>query len=117
MYLPLENLAAAMQAPVELVMPNRVVYSPHVYGPGPGHEMAYFSGDAYPRNLPEIWRRHFAGLADAGRTVVVGEWGGLYDGENKVWMDAFAPLPSHTPPFTPLPTARTRCGWTRSPPS
>ena len=69
------------------------VYSLHVYGPGPGHEMPYFDEDAhkdYPANLPKVWDNSFGLLQRAGLPVLVGEWGGRYEERgNRLWVDAF----------------------------
>jgi hypothetical protein len=87
-----ENLARAARLPVQLSVTQKVVYSPHVYGPGPGHEMPYFSATvsaegahegtaawpAFPENMPNVWDAHFGHLLRTGATVLVGEWGGVY---------------------------------------
>ena len=53
----------------------------------------YFNTSAfpdYPANLPAVWRRHFLGPARAAQgTLVVGEWGGVYRGDDEAWQDAF----------------------------
>lgn len=94
-----ENLEGAASRPVRLSKPDKLVYSPHVYGPGDGsedHHMPYFDRKDFPSNLDAIWERHFGYLAAAApgqqpqHTVVVGEWGGIYVGRDKAWQDQFA---------------------------
>lgn len=93
-----ENLEGAASHPVRLSTPDKLVYSPHVYGPGDGsedHHMPYFDGKDFPSNLDAIWERHFGYLAAAAgqqpqHTVVVGEWGGIYVGRDQAWQDQFA---------------------------
>jgi endoglucanase len=70
------NLAAAGMAPVELSVPNRVVYSPHDYGPFIS-DQSWFHDPHYPNNLPSEWDRHWGYLQEEGiAPVVVGEFGG-----------------------------------------
>ena len=64
-----------------------------VYGPGDGrdeHHMPYFDAEDFPRNLDQIWERHFGFLIKAGSTVIVGEWGGVYAGKDRLWQEAFS---------------------------
>ena len=85
-----ENLFEAGAHPVELP-PSRLVFSPHVYGPGV-HAMPYFADPTFPANLPGIWDTHFGYLAGMGAAVVPGELGGFYDEElapgSVAWLDA-----------------------------
>ena len=89
-----ENLRHAASLPVRLPRPEKVVLSPHVYGPGIGHEMGYFEADDFPSNMPDIWDDHFGSLLQKGHTLLIGEWGGTYvdrgpKTRNRAWMDAF----------------------------
>lgn len=87
-----ENLEGVRHHPVELAVANKLVYSPHVYGPGDGrpeHHMPYFEDKDFPANLDPIWERHFGFLHANGHTVVVGEWGGLYEDSDRLWQDRF----------------------------
>jgi endoglucanase len=67
---------AAAQAPVRLPLPDKLVYSPHVYGPSV-HAQHYFSDPSFPDNLPPIWEKHFACVLKEGQgpAIVPGEWG------------------------------------------
>ena len=71
---------------------NRLVFSPHVYGPSVA-EMDYFSAGDYPLNLPKIWQTHFAHLHSAGLAVITGEFGSRYDDAqvsgSVAWQDAW----------------------------
>lgn len=83
-----ENLMGVREYPVRLPE-GKVVYSPHVYGPSV-YEMPYFSDPSFPDNLLEIWELHFGYLKDLNYTLVIGEWGGNYEGKDKVWQDKFS---------------------------
>ena len=90
-----ENLQDAASRPVRLRLSNKLVYSPHVYGPGDAdedHHMPYFDDKRFPANMEAIWERHFGYLSERGLTVVVGEWGGVYSRnlKDKLWQDRFA---------------------------
>jgi aryl-phospho-beta-D-glucosidase BglC (GH1 family) len=77
--------------------PERLVMSPHVYGPGTNGAMWYFNRTAfpsYPDNLPAVWSTHWLAPARAaGATLVVGEWGGPYTdqwaADDELWQDRF----------------------------
>jgi endoglucanase len=69
---------------------NRLVLSPHVYGPDV-YNQTYFNDPAFPNNLPAIWDLHFGSFASQ-HPVVFGEFGGKYghyDGDPKdiVWQN------------------------------
>jgi endoglucanase len=73
---------------------NRLVYSPHVYGPSVS-VASYFSDPTYPNNMPGIWNSHFGHLFGKGYTVIPGEFGGKYTTnaqkslDDKLWQDSF----------------------------
>ena len=68
-----ENLAGARSQPVQLNMPGRLVYSPHTYGPSV-YMQHYFSDAAFPSNMPKLWEKRFAFLAQSNTApVVIGE--------------------------------------------
>lgn len=85
-----ENLTEAGRTPVTLPR-ERLVYSPHVYGPSVSR-MGYFDASDFPRNMPAIWDTHFGHLARAGNNVLVGEFCGWYDDGRArgdvAWQDA-----------------------------
>jgi endoglucanase len=70
------NLEGAATAPVRLAVPHRLVYEAHDYGPGV-YSQAWFSAPDFPRNLPDLWRRHWAYLEESDTApVLLGEFGG-----------------------------------------
>lgn len=85
-----ENLTEAAAQPVGLPR-ERLVYSPHVYGPSVAR-MPYFDAADFPRNMPAIWERHFGHLHAAGHNVLIGEFCGWYDDARAAgdvaWQDA-----------------------------
>ncbi len=69
------NLEGALQFPVQLTQPDKLVYSAHDYGPEvyPQH---WFWDPNFPQNLPALWQKHWASLQLSGQTpVLVGEFG------------------------------------------
>lgn len=56
---------------------NRLVLSPHVYGPDV-YNQPYFGAADFPNNLPAVWEAHFGRFKDAGYTIAIGETGGRY---------------------------------------
>lgn len=81
-----ENLVEAEKYPLS-VPKNKLVFSPHTYGPSV-YNQDYFSDPNFPNNMPKIWDAHFGFLA-AKYPLAVGEFGGRYDGKDKIWQDAF----------------------------
>ncbi|AKJ28936.1 glycoside hydrolase family 5 protein [Caldimonas brevitalea] len=56
---------------------NRLVLSPHVYGPDVAHQ-SYFDAGDFPNNLPAVWEAHFGRFANQGYAMAIGETGGQY---------------------------------------
>ncbi|GAB0491820.1 hypothetical protein MMPV_003075 [Pyropia vietnamensis] len=74
-----ENLANACSHPVRLSNPQRLVYSPHVYGPSVSR-MDYFADRNFPANLDAVWEAHFGKVTSCSSTaMVIGEFGGNVD--------------------------------------
>ena len=50
---------------------------------------SYFSAATIPANMPQIWEERFAFLTHTagGVPVVMGEFGGFYEGADKLWQD------------------------------
>ena len=84
-----EVLQGASQYPVHVSGGdnNKVVYSPHSYGPSV-FEQPYFSDPTFPSNMPAVWRLQYGALAESV-PVVVGEWGGKLVGKDQDWQRAF----------------------------
>lgn len=70
------NLAGAKASPIAISKPNKLVYSPHVYGPDV-HMQPYFSDGNFPSNCHAIWDRDFGFMKKSGQgALLIGEWGG-----------------------------------------
>ena len=82
-----ENLLEA-STNVPHIPQSRLVFSPHSYGPSVSGQ-TYFNVADFPGNMPAIWDQHFGYLVDQGYSLAVGEFGGTYQGKDKVWGDAF----------------------------
>jgi endoglucanase len=70
------NLEPQACAPLAIAE-EKLVFSPHVYGPDV-FAQPYFSDPTFPANMPAIWDQHFGFLADQGRILAPGEFGGRY---------------------------------------
>ncbi len=82
------NLTGAGDYPVRLDLPDQLVYSTHVYGPGV-YPQPWFSDAEFPENLPEIWESHWAYLVHENiAPVIIGEFGGRSVGEDPegIWQ-------------------------------
>jgi len=83
-----ENLRGVRSVGVRLNKADKLVYSPHVYGPNV-YQHPYFNDPSFPNNMKAIWDDHFGYIRDMqGPAVVLGEWGGALSGKNGVWMNA-----------------------------
>ncbi len=86
------NLQGANDRPVTLKQANKVVYSPHEYGPGV-YNQSWFQASAFPANLATIWRKQWAYLHDQDLApVLVGEFGGRQTDTTSTegkWQNAF----------------------------
>jgi endoglucanase len=83
------NIAPQICKPLN-IPPDRLVLSPHVYGPDV-FAQTYFSAPDFPNNMPTIWNSHFGNVQTQGYAVVLGETGGKYGAgvpQDKIWQDA-----------------------------
>ena len=62
------NMKGVKSVPVQLKRPNKVVYSPHVYGPDVAPGLTY---------TPKVWDEFFGFLIDGKNCIIIGEWGGF----------------------------------------
>lgn len=69
------------------VTPSRLVFSPHTYGPSVASQ-PYFEDPSFPKNMDKIWDTHFGYLIQKNMTISIGEFGGRYNGKDKIWQDA-----------------------------
>jgi endoglucanase len=77
------NLEGVRTDPVRLRVPNRVVYSPHDYGPAIS-DQPWFQDPLFPGNMPAVWDRQWGYIQREGiAPVVVGEFGGRSVGDDK----------------------------------
>lgn len=77
------NLEGVRTAPVRLAVPNRVVYSPHDYGPNISDQTWFHDAD-FPQNLPAKWDRSWGYISELGiAPIVLGEFGGSSVGSDR----------------------------------
>lgn len=70
------NLEGVKQSPVRLTRANKVVYSPHEYGPGV-YNAAWFSDSTFPNNMPARWETGFNYITTQKiAPILIGEFGG-----------------------------------------
>ncbi|MBI3979754.1 MAG: cellulase family glycosylhydrolase [Chloroflexi bacterium] len=84
------NLRGAAADRVRLALPNRLVYSPHDYGPGV-YQQGWFLAADFPNNLPGVWDTNWGYLVRRSiAPVVVGEFGGRSTGDDAegVWQQS-----------------------------
>ncbi len=73
------NLEGVADTPVQLSVPNRVVYSPHDYPPDV-YNLHYFNAPDYPNNLVGIWDAHWGFIVKKHIAPLwLGEFGTLLD--------------------------------------
>ncbi len=89
-YLPLVmggggSTSAAPEVSASLL--GHILYLPHAYGPSVAWQ-PYFDAPNFPSNMPQIWETHFGRLKDHF-PLGIGEFGGRYEGKDKIWQDAF----------------------------
>ena len=76
--------------PVELNVPNQLVYSAHDYGPGV-YLQGWFTDPEYPKNLPEVWDHYWGYLVkEKTAPVLLGEFGGRSVGDDLegIWQQS-----------------------------
>jgi endoglucanase len=70
------DLEGAKAHPVELNVPNHLVYSAHDYGPEV-YNQNWFQAKDFPNNMASIWSKHWGYLNEQGTApVLLGEFGG-----------------------------------------
>jgi endoglucanase len=82
------NLSLAGQLPVQLSIPNKLVYEAHDYGPGVSGQK-WFQAPDFPLDLAGVWYSHWAYLKLSNTTpVLIGEFGGRSVGEDAegIWQ-------------------------------
>ena len=82
------NLALAGQFPIQLSVPNKLVYEAHDYGPGVWGQ-SWFQRPDFPLDLDNVWNSHWAYLKLTNTTpVLIGEFGGRSVGDDTegIWQ-------------------------------
>ncbi|GMK42398.1 hypothetical protein PCCS19_54580 [Paenibacillus sp. CCS19] len=70
------NLRGVQNYPVRLNVANRVVYSPHDYGPGVASQ-TWFSDPSFPNNMPALWDSYWGYISKNNiAPILMGEFGG-----------------------------------------
>jgi len=70
------NLEGVKRYPVRLSHRNKLVYSPHEYGPGV-YNQSYFSEPSFPKNLITRWQIGFNYISNQNiAPILIGEFGG-----------------------------------------
>ncbi|OUC14220.1 MAG: glycoside hydrolase [Alkalinema sp. CACIAM 70d] len=86
------NLEGVDRFPIRLSVPNRVVYSPHEYGPGV-FAQPWFTEKSFPKNLLSRWNQGFYYIAQRGIAPIwVGEFGGRQTDNQSpegIWQQQF----------------------------
>ena len=67
------QLKGAAVSPVRLSRPDKLVYSPHDYGPSVAQQ-AWFRAADFPHNLRQVWDTHWGNLQQQGVPLVLGEF-------------------------------------------
>lgn len=85
------NLEGVARAPVQLSVPNRVVYSPHDY-PSSVASQPWFGDPSYPNNLPSVWDRYWGYIAAQNIAPIwIGEFGTRdQSASDQAWLGALA---------------------------
>jgi len=89
------NIECADTHPVELALPNRLVYSPHNYGPGV-FEQPYFAGLTTNFSaMADVWDSHYGSLPakdPAFPPILPGEFGANSDKDPReiAWLAAYS---------------------------
>ena len=84
------NLKGAAFFPVNLSVPNKLVYSSHEY-PSSVYAQKWFSDPTYPNNLDEVWNANFGYLfQNQTAPMFIGEFGSkLGSTSDQLWLDKF----------------------------
>ncbi len=53
------------------------------------YDQPYFSDPDFPDNMPAVWDAHFGHLSGRLLPWGIGEFGGRYTGQDRVWQEAF----------------------------
>jgi aryl-phospho-beta-D-glucosidase BglC (GH1 family) len=81
------NLMGAVEAPVQLNVANRLVYSAHDYPPSL-FPQSFFNDPDFPNNMPALFEKMWGHIYTSGTApVLLGEFGsGMTDAKDLAWM-------------------------------
>ena len=80
-----ENVLGHLTHPLTLARADKLVLLPHSYGHDPGK--SYMGAADFPTNMPAVWDSLWGQIAaSTGTPVVVGEWGGRWEGDAMRWQ-------------------------------
>jgi aryl-phospho-beta-D-glucosidase BglC (GH1 family) len=87
------NLRGVEKCPIKLSKPEKLMYSPHEYGPEV-FQQPWFFESGFPGNMEKIWDNAFGYIAKKGiAPLFVGEFGisslDSYEGKAGIWFKAF----------------------------
>ena len=84
------NLQGAKDYPVRLSNPNKLMYSPHEYGPTV-FDQKWFNVPEFPSNMPGIWETQFNFLTTNNTSpLLIGELGIKgQGGKDEIWFQEF----------------------------
>ena len=88
-----ENMIGVRSKRVRLSNDSKLIYSPHIYGPGLFEankipEPEYMDGPGFPRSCRAVWERHFGYVRDlTKRPMIIGETGGHFRGRDREWQE------------------------------
>jgi aryl-phospho-beta-D-glucosidase BglC (GH1 family) len=83
------NLAGVGAFPIQLTVPNQLVYSPHDYCASV-YNQPWFSASNYPANMPGIWNNSWGYIYQNNQApVLIGEFGSLLKTSvDAIWMQS-----------------------------
>ena len=88
------NLRGVADHPIDLgKYQNKLVYSPHDYGPTVYNQPWFYDGYDYDSLMKDCWRDNwFYIYEDDTAPLLIGEWGGFMREPNLIWMTAMRQL-------------------------
>ncbi|HCM93019.1 MAG TPA: glycosyl hydrolase family 5, partial [Lachnospiraceae bacterium] len=88
------NLRGVADHPIDLgKYQNKLVYSPHDYGPTVYNQPWFYDGYDYDSLMKDCWRDNwFYIYEDDTAPILIGEWGGFMREPNLKWMTAMRQL-------------------------
>ncbi len=86
------NCRAAKDFPVNLgINQNKLVYSPHEYGPSVFVQDWFYPGFNKDTLYTDVWYPNWYYLVEEGTSpLLIGEWGGHIEEDNGIWMTEFS---------------------------